>query len=92
VNLADLVGFVSVVENALGDGRLTGVNVGHDADVADEGYPDIGFERFFVHGLREGCTKAHGRPTGVNLGAILNKNRSVFRSGVAPVATSGVSE
>ena len=34
VDLADLVGLAGVVQDALGRGRLTGVDVGHDADVA----------------------------------------------------------
>ena len=33
-NLADLVDLLGVEEDALGDGRLAGVDVGNDADVA----------------------------------------------------------
>ena len=31
--LADFVGFAGVVQDALGHGRLTGIDVGHDADI-----------------------------------------------------------
>ena len=34
VDLADLVGLAGVVEDALGSGGLTGIDVGHDADVS----------------------------------------------------------
>ena len=34
VDLTDLVGLAGVVENALGSGGLTGIDVGHDADVS----------------------------------------------------------
>ena len=35
VHLADLVGTARVVEHALGHGRLAGIDVGDDADVAE---------------------------------------------------------
>ena len=35
VHFADLVGSAGVVKDTLGDSRLTGINVGHDADVPD---------------------------------------------------------
>ena len=35
VHFADLVGTAGVIEDALGRGRLTGIDVGHDADIAD---------------------------------------------------------
>ncbi len=46
MDLAELVGLAGVVEDALGHGGLAGVDVGHDADVADVGNGD-----FSGHGL-----------------------------------------
>jgi hypothetical protein len=37
VDLAHLVGAARVVEDPLGRGRLAGIDVGHDADVAELG-------------------------------------------------------
>ena len=34
VNLTNLVGLSGVVEDSLGSGRFTGIDVGHDADVS----------------------------------------------------------
>src|SRR3546814_8327349 len=34
MDLADLVGLAGVIEDALGRGRLTGIDVRHDADIA----------------------------------------------------------
>nr|GFD59376.1 hypothetical protein [Tanacetum cinerariifolium] len=34
MDLADLVGLAGVIKNALGGGRLAGIDVRHDADVA----------------------------------------------------------
>ena len=36
MHLADLVGLASVVKDSLGSGRLTGIDVGHDAEVTGE--------------------------------------------------------
>jgi len=34
MDLADLVGLAGVIQDTLGRGRLAGIDVGHDADVA----------------------------------------------------------
>ena len=41
MDLTDFVGFSSVVEDAFGGGGLSGVNVGHDTDVAVVFEPDF---------------------------------------------------
>ena len=43
MNFSDLVGFSSVVQDTLGGGRFTCVNVGHDPDVTVHREGDFAF-------------------------------------------------
>ena len=53
VDLADLVGLAGVEEDALGCGGLAGVDVRHDADVANLGQVDLGHVQSFAEEVCE---------------------------------------
>ena len=77
VGLADLAVDAGVEQDALGGGGLTGIDVGHDADVADLVEVLRALRHLFPTGLSAGSTPVAGEPDECRLGGFVELRHCV---------------